>query len=150
MKIAKRYEMVPLDRIVLYARNARTHSKEQVAQIRASFREFGVLNPCLVDEQYNLIAGHGRLLAAQAENLAELNCVVVEGLTDAQKKAYIIADNKLAENAGWSEELLALEFGELQDLGFDLQLTGFDAAEIEKLFNAGIRPAPSLEQITEQ
>jgi len=135
MKIAKRYEMVPLDRIVPYARNARTHSKEQVAQIRASFREFGVLNPCLVDEQYNLIAGHGRLLAAQAENLAELNCVVVEGLTEAQKRAYIIADNKLAENAGWSEELLALEFGELQDLGFDLQLTGFDSAEIEKLFN---------------
>jgi DNA modification methylase len=137
MKIAKRYEMVPLDRIVPYARNARSHSKEQVAQIRASFREFGVLNPCLVDEQYNLIAGHGRLLAAQAENLSEINCVVVEGLTEAQRKAYIIADNKLAENAGWDEELLALEFGELQDLGFDLELTGFDPAEIEKLFNKG-------------
>ena len=137
MKIAKRYEMVPLDRIVPYARNARSHSKGQVAQIRASFREFGVLNPCLVDEQYNLIAGHGRLLAAQAENLSEINCVVVEGLTEAQRKAYIIADNKLAENAGWDEELLALEFGELQDLGIDLELTGFDPAEIEKMFNKG-------------
>jgi len=136
MKIAKRYEMVPLNRIVPYVNNARTHSKEQVTQIRASFREFGVLNPCLVDEQYNLIAGHGRLLAAQAENLSELNCVIVEGLTEAQRKAYIIADNKLAENAGWSEELLALEFGELKDLGFDLELTGFDPDEIEKLFNA--------------
>jgi len=137
MKIAKRYEMVPLDRIVPYVNNARSHSKEQVAQIRASFREFGVLNPCLVDEQYNLIAGHGRLLAAQAENLSEINCVIVEGLTEAQRKAYIIADNKLAENAGWDEELLALEFGELQDLGFDLGLTGFDPAEIEKMFNKG-------------
>ena len=101
MNIAKRYELVPLARIVPYARNARTHSKEQVAQIRASFREFGVLSPCLVDEQYNLLVGHGRLKAAQEENLNEINCVIVEGLTDAQKRAYILADNRLALNAGW-------------------------------------------------
>ncbi|MDR3349311.1 MAG: ParB N-terminal domain-containing protein [Acidaminococcales bacterium] len=132
MIIAKRYEMVPLDDIVAYARNARKHSKEQIMQIRASFREFGVLSPCLVDEKYNLIAGHGRLEAARAEGLTEINCVVVEGLTDAQRKAFIIADNRLALNAGWDEELLALEFGELKDLGFDLELTGFDVASKEK------------------
>jgi len=137
MNIAKRYEMVPLAKIVPYARNARVHSAEQIAQIRASFREFGVLSPCLVDENYNLIAGHGRLEAARLEGLPEINCVVAEGLTEQQRKAFIIADNKLTENSSWDEELLTLEFGELKDLGFDLELTGFDAGEIEKLFASG-------------
>jgi DNA modification methylase len=90
-----------------------------------------------VDEKYNLIAGHGRLEAARAEGLEEINCVVVEGLTDAQRKAFVIADNKLTENATWDNELLALEFGELKELGFDIGLTGFDADEIERLFAAG-------------
>jgi len=137
MKIAKRYELVPLDKIIPYARNPRNHSKEQVAQIRASFREFGVLSPCLVDENYSLLCGHGRLEAARAEGLAEINCVVAEGLTEAQKKAYLIADNKLTENSDWETDLLALEFADLKDLGFSLELTGFDANEIEKLFAAG-------------
>ena len=133
MNIAKRYELVPLARIVPYARNARTHSKEQVAQIRASFREFGVLSPCLVDEQYNLLVGHGRLKAAQEENLNEINCVIVEGLTDAQKRAYILADNRLALNAGWDDEMLTVELSDLQANAFDLSLLGFSDAEMNKL-----------------
>ena len=133
MNIAKRYELVPLARIVPYARNARTHSKEQVAQIRASFREFGVLSPCLVDEQYNLLVGHGRLKAAQEENLNEINCVIVEGLTDAQKRAYILADNRLALNAGWDDEMLSVELSDLQANTFDLSLLGFSDAEMNKL-----------------
>jgi DNA modification methylase len=136
MRIAKRLELIPIDKIVPYARNSRKHDKAQIAQIRASFREFGVLSPCLVDESYNLLCGHGRLEAARAEGLPELNCVIVEGLTEAQKKAFIITDNKITDNSSFDEELLALEFGELKDLGFDLSLTGFDASEIEKLFAA--------------
>jgi len=137
MKIAKRYELVPLDKIVPYARNSRVHPKDQIAQIRASFREFGVLSPCLVDENYNLIAGHGRLGAAKAEGLSEINCVIVEGLTEAQRKAFTITDNKLTDNSAWNDELLALEFADLKDMGFDLELTGFDPAEIEALFAGG-------------
>ena len=134
METTTRFEKVDIDRLVPYARNARTHSKEQILQLRASLREFGFVNPVLVDKDLNIIAGHGRVLAAKAEGMTEIPCVFVEHLTDAQKKAYILADNRLAMNAGWDEELLALEFGELKDLGFDLELTGFDAKEIEKLF----------------
>lgn len=134
MNIAKKYEMVPLGKIVPYARNAKKHSQEQIAQIRASFREFGVITPCLVDEAYNLLAGHGRLLAAQQEGMTEINCVVVEGLTPAQKKAFILTDNKIGENAEWDRELLSLEFEDLKGLDFDLELTGFSLDEIEKLF----------------
>ena len=137
MQIAKKYELVPLGRIVPATRNARTHSDEQVAQIRASFREFGVLSPCLVDENYNLLAGHGRLMAARAENLSEINCVVVEGLTDIQKRAYLIADNKMSLNAGWSEDVLRLELEELQELDFNVELTGFSEAEVAKLLSDG-------------
>jgi DNA modification methylase len=135
MRIAKRYELVPLDRIVPYARNARTHSKEQVAQIRASFREFGVITPCLVDESYNLLAGHGRLLAARGEHLSELNCVVVEGLSEAQKRAYILADNRLALNAGWDDEMLSVEIADLKDAAFDISLLGFDERELDSLLS---------------
>ena len=135
MQTTERFEKVAVDRLVPYARNARTHSKQQITQLRASLREFGFVNPIICDKDYNIIAGHGRILAAKAEGMAEVPCVFVEHLTDAQKKAYILADNRLALSAGWDEELLALEFGELQDLGFDLQLTGFDPAEIEQLFS---------------
>ena len=134
MQTTERFEKVPVDCLVPYARNARTHSKEQILQLRASLREFGFVNPILVDADMNIIAGHGRVLAAKAEGMEAVPCVFVEHLTDAQKKAYILADNRLALSAGWDEELLALEFGELKDLGFDLELTGFDPAEIEKLF----------------
>jgi len=129
-------ESVDIDKLVGYARNARTHSKEQILQLRSSLREFGFVTPCLIDSDYNIIAGHGRVLAAKAEGLTEIPCVFVEHLTEAQKRAYILADNRLALSAGWDEELLALEFADLKNLGFDLELTGFDAKEIEKLFAA--------------
>lgn len=138
MQTTERFEKVDLDRLVPYARNARTHSKEQILQLRSSLREFGFVNPIIVDKELNIIAGHGRLLAAKAEGLSEVPCVFAEHLTETQKRAYILADNRLALNAGWDEELLALEFGELKDLGFDLELTGFGVDEIEKLFAADI------------
>ncbi|GHU87556.1 methyltransferase [Clostridia bacterium] len=136
MQTTERFEKVGVDRLVPYARNARTHSKEQILQLRASLREFGFVSPIILDGDYNIIVGHGRVAAAKAEGIAEVPCVFAEHLTDAQKRAYILADNRLALSAGWDEELLALEFGELKDLGFDLELTGFDPAEIEKLFAA--------------
>ena len=136
MQTTERFEKVDIDRLVPYTRNARTHSKEQVLQLRSSLREFGFVNPIIVDKDLNIIAGHGRVLAAKAEGLSEVPCVFAEHLTDSQKRAYILADNRLALNAGWDEELLALEFGELKDLGFDLELTGFGLDEIEKLFAA--------------
>lgn len=136
MQTTERFEKVNIDRLVPYARNARTHSKEQILQIRSSLREFGFVNPIIVDKDLNIIAGHGRVLAAKAEGMTEVPCVFAEHLTEAQKRAYILADNKLALNAGWDEELLALEFGELKGLGFDLELTGFGVDEIEKLFAA--------------
>ena len=116
--------------LIPYARNSRTHSEEQIAQIASSIKEFGFTNPIIVDEDNGIIAGHGRLLAAQKLKIKEVPCVQVAGWTDAQKKAYVIADNKLALNAGWDEKMLALEFDELQELGFDLSLTGFSADEI--------------------
>ena len=136
MQTTERFEKVNIDLLIPYARNARTHSKEQILQLRSSLREFGFVNPIIVDKELNIIAGHGRVLAAKAEGLSEVPCVFAEHLTDSQKRAYILADNRLALNAGWDEELLALEFGELKDLGFDLELTGFGLDEIEKLFAA--------------
>ena len=135
MNIAKRYELVPLDKIVPYVRNSKKHPQEQISQIRASFREFGVLSPCLVGEKYNLLCGHGRLEAARQEELTEINCVIVEGLSEAQKKAFIITDNKIGENAPWDTELLSLELSDLQGADFDLDLLGFDVAELDNLLN---------------
>jgi len=125
-----------LDRLLPYARNARTHSDEQVAQIAASLAEFGFNNPCLVDEQGVLIAGHGRVLAARPLGLETVPVIVLSHLSDAQKKAFRIADNKLALNAGWNDELLRLEMEELQSLDFDLDLTGFGGEELETLLGA--------------
>ena len=116
--------------LIPYARNSRTHSDEQVTQIAASIKEFGFTNPVLIDKDNGIIAGHGRVMAAKKLGMKEVPCIVADGWTDAQKKAYIIADNKLALNAGWDTALLALEFAELEDLGFDLSLTGFTAQEI--------------------
>lgn len=141
MKTVTHFDMVSVDNLIGYARNARTHNKEQILQLRSSLREFGFVNPIICDKDYNIIAGHGRVEAAKAEGLKEVPCVFAEHLTDAQKRAYILADNRLAMNAGWDEELLALEFAELKDLGFDLELTGFDEKEIEKLFAAGVDDA---------
>jgi DNA modification methylase len=116
--------------LIPYARNARTHSPEQVAQIAASIKEWGFTNPVLVDEEDGIIAGHGRILAAQLIGLADVPTMVAKGWTEAQKRAYVIADNKLALNAGWDMEKLAIEFGDLASLDFDLTLTGFGDIEL--------------------
>ncbi len=136
MQTTERFAKVNINTLIPNARNARTHSKEQILQLRASLREFGFVNPVIVDKDLNIIAGHGRVLAAKAEGVTEVPCVFVEHLTAAQKRAYILTDNKLALNAGWDDELLTLEFSELKDLGFDLELTGFGPDEIDKLFAA--------------
>ena len=126
-------EYQDVSRLLPYARNSRTHSEEQVAQVAASIKEFGWTNPILVDEENMIIAGHGRLLAAQRLDLGSVPTIRLENLTQAQKRAYVIADNKLALNAGWDEELLGLEIAELKDLDFDLELTGFDTKELDHL-----------------
>ena len=119
--------------LIPYARNSRTHSDAQVAQIAASVREFGWTNPVLVDGENGIIAGHGRVLAARKLGMDEVPCIELAGLSDTQRRAYIIADNKLALNAGWDDELLAIEFSELADAGFDNLLTGFTQDEIDAL-----------------
>lgn len=122
-----------VDDLIPYARNSRTHSDAQVAQIAASVREFGWTNPVLVDGENGIIAGHGRVLAARKLGMEEVPCIELDGLSDTQRRAYIIADNKLALNAGWDDELLAIEFSELADAGFDNLLTGFTQDEIDAL-----------------
>jgi ParB-like chromosome segregation protein Spo0J len=131
--LADRIELWPIDRLRPYERNPRTHSEGQVDQIAASMVEFGWTNPVLVDEQGGVLAGHGRLLAARKLGLAEVPVIRFEHLSEAQKRAYILADNQIALQAGWSEELLAGELAWLRDERFDLDLIGFDATEIERL-----------------
>ena len=126
-------EQISVERLIPYARNSRTHSDAQVAQIAASIREFGFTNPVLIDGEGGIIAGHGRVMAARKLGLADVPCIRLAHLSEAQRRAYIIADNKLALNAGWDEQMLALEFNELGDLGFDLELTGFDSNELDEL-----------------
>jgi len=133
MNVTERFETVNIDRLVPYARNARTHSKEQILQLRASMREFGFVNPVIVDKELNIIAGHGRILAAKEEGITEVPCVFAEHLTEAQKRAYIIADNRLALNADWDAEMLSVEIADLQGSDFDISLLGFDDAELNKL-----------------
>ena len=126
-------ERIAVDALVPYARNSRTHSPEQIAQVAASIREFGFTNPVLIDGEGGIIAGHGRVMAARSLGLSEVPCIRIGHLSEAQKRAYVIADNKLALNAGWDDELLAVELRELDDLGFDLALTGFDSNELDEL-----------------
>ena len=137
MNTTKKLELVDIGRLIPYVNNARTHSPEQITKLRASLREFGFINPVLIDKDFNVIAGHGRLAAAKEEGIDKVPCVFVEHLTDAQKKAYVIADNRYAMDAGWDEELLAVEMEGLQDLGFDLSFTGFDDDELMAMFNSG-------------
>jgi hypothetical protein len=132
---ADKVERWAIDRLVPYARNARTHSDEQVSQIAASIKEWGWTTPVLVDEQGGIIAGHGRTLAAQRLKMAEVPVMVAKGWSDAKKRAYIIADNKLAQNADWDNTMLSLELEELDGLGFDLDLTGFTPEEISELLS---------------
>ena len=134
VEIRDRIERRPIEALIPYARNSRTHSDEQIEQLMASMREWGWTNPVLVDEDGGIIAGHGRVMAAKRLGLKEVPVIVASGWTEAQKRAYIIADNKLALNAGWDEEALRLEMGDLQELGFDLDLVGFNADELAGLF----------------
>lgn len=129
--------------LIPYVNNTRTHSDKQVSQIASSIKEFGFTNPILIDAQGGIIAGHGRLMAANKLKMQEVPCIVLDGLTEAQKKAYIIADNKLALNAGWDEELLKLELENLKELDFDIDLLGFDADELDSLLN--IEPEEVIE-----
>lgn len=124
---------MPVEGLIPYARNSRTHSEEQVAQIAASIKEFGFLNPIIVDGSNGIVAGHGRVLAARKLGMTELPCVEASHLTDTQRRAYVIADNKLALNAGWDDEALRVEFAQLSDDGFDLEITGFSLDEIGAL-----------------
>ncbi len=134
-QIRPEIRITPVDNLIPYARNARTHSDEQVAQIAASIAEFGFTNPILTDGERGVIAGHGRLAAARKLGLKEVPVIELSYLTDTQKKAYILADNRLAMNAGWDDELLKLELTELKDADFDLDLMGFTSDELDRLIN---------------
>ena len=137
MKTTTEMQLIPLDKLIPYANNARTHSPTQINKLRSSLREFGFINPVIIDRDFGIIAGHGRVLAAREEGIKEVPCVFADHLTEAQKKAYIIADNRMAMDAGWDEELLRVEIEALQADAFDLALTGFDEKELSKLFDDG-------------
>lgn len=130
----KDMELVSISKLVPYVNNARTHSPEQINKLRSSLREFGFINPVIIDRNYGIIAGHGRVIAAREEGITEVPCVFVDHLSDSQKKAYILADNRMALDAGWDEELLRVEIESLQAENFDVGLTGFDDKEIADLF----------------
>lgn len=135
MKTTSEMQLIAVDKLVPYQNNARTHSPEQVMKLRSSLREFGFVNPVIIDRDYGVIAGHGRLMAAKEEGYTEVPCVFVDDMTEAQKKAYILADNRMAMDAGWDEDLLKIEVEALQGLDFDLALTGFDEKELASLFD---------------
>ena len=137
MKTTTEMQLVAIQKLVPYINNARTHSPEQIGKLRASLREFGFINPVIIDRDYGVIAGHGRILAAKEEGIKEVPCVFADHLTEAQKKAYIIADNRMAMDAGWDEELLRVEIEALQGMDFDPLLTGFDEKELAALFDDG-------------
>ena len=138
MKTTTEMQLVPIAKLVPYVNNARTHSPEQITKLRSSLREFGFINPVIIDRDFNVIAGHGRILAAKEEGIKEVPCVFADHLTEAQKKAYIIADNRMAMDAGWDEELLRVEIESLQGMDFDPLLTGFDEKELAALFDDGM------------
>src|SRR5271167_3534043 len=135
-RMAKHIQMWLIDKLIPWARNPRTHSEAQVAQIAASIAEFGFNNPILVDTKAGIIAGHGRLLAARKLGLTEVPVIVLDHLTEAQKRAYIIADNQLALNAGWDDDLLRAELATLRQEDFDLALIGFENEELARLLAA--------------
>lgn len=137
MKTTTELQLVPIAQLVPYVNNARTHSPEQIVKLRSSLREFGFINPVIIDRDYGVIAGHGRILAAKEEGITEVPCVFADHLTEAQKKAYIIADNRMAMDAGWDEELLRVEIEALQAADFDPLLTGFNTDELADLFDDG-------------
>jgi DNA modification methylase len=138
MRTTTEMELVSIEKLIPYVNNARTHSPAQITKLRSSLREFGFINPVIIDRDFNVIAGHGRIMAAKEEGIKEVPCVFADYLTEAQKKAYIIADNRMAMDAGWDEELLRVEIEALQGMDFDPSLTGFDEKELATLFNNGI------------
>lgn len=136
MQTTTEMKLVSIDKLIPYVNNARTHNAEQINKLRASLREFGFINPVIIDGEYNIIAGHGRVMAAKEEHIEEVPCVLADHLTPAQKKAYIIADNRMAQDAGWDEELLRIEIEALQAEAFDIGLTGFEEQELSDIFGS--------------
>lgn len=134
-----------IEDLIPYARNARTHSDDQVARIAGSIKEFGWTNPILVDGENGIIAGHGRLAAARKLGMSEVPVIELDGLSDVQKRAYIIADNKMALDAGWDDELLKIEFEDLKIEGYNLDLTGFSEVEIGNVLNGWDSDIPELD-----
>ena len=134
-KTTTEMQLVAISKLIPYVNNARTHNTQQINKLRSSLREFGFINPVIIDREFNVIAGHGRIMAAKEEGINEVPCVFVDYLTEAQKKAYIIADNRMAMDAGWDEELLKVEIEALQAEDFDLSLTGFDEKELAGFFD---------------
>lgn len=133
-KTTTEMQLVAVSKLIPYVNNARTHSAEQILKLRASLREFGFINPVIIDREFNVIAGHGRIMAAKEEGILEVPCVFVDYLTEAQKKAYILADNRMAMDAGWDEELLRIEIESLRDMDFNVGLTGFSEDELAELY----------------
>lgn len=122
---------VPVEKLIPYVNNAKIHNENQVTKIASSIREFGFLSPVLIDKQFNIIAGHGRVMAAKKLQMESVPCVFIEGLSEAQRKAYILADNKLGELAEWDMEIVVGEFEELRNMDFDLKVTGFNFPDIQ-------------------
>jgi len=151
-------EYLPVKSLLAYEKNARTHSPDQVDQIAASIQEFGFTNPILIDEKNIIIAGHGRVEAAKKLNLQQVPVIVLHGLTDLQRRAYVLADNRIALNAGWDENLLAAELADLQDEDYDISMIGFSDVELERLLPEAAplnsmpvlsaAPKPEFQQIT--
>ncbi|MDU7303009.1 MAG: DNA methyltransferase [Peptoniphilus lacydonensis] len=138
MITTKEMKLVDIEKLVPYVNNARTHSADQINKLRSSIREFGFINPVIIDKDYGVIAGHGRIMAAKEEGIKEVPCVFADHLNEAQKKAYILADNRMALDAGWDEELLRVEIESLEDYGFNVELTGFSTEELSSLFDLGV------------
>ena len=138
MITTKEMKLVDIEKLVPYVNNARTHSSDQINKLRSSIREFGFINPVIIDKDYGVIAGHGRIMAAKEEGIKEVPCVFADHLNEAQKKAYILADNRMALDAGWDEELLRVEIESLEDYGFNVELTGFSTEELSSLFDLGV------------
>jgi DNA modification methylase len=146
LRSTEKIESVTIDRLIPYANNSRKHSDQQIAQIAGSIKEFGFNNPVLIDKDYGIIAGHGRVLAARKLDLKEVPCIRLEHLTETQKKAFIIADNKIALNADWDQELLTIELDALLADGFAMEILGFDAEELQ----AALDPVTPTEGLTDE
>lgn len=147
---AEQLTMVPIDDLIPYANNAKKHSVKQINQLRASLREFGFVTPVLIDFDNNIIAGHGRVEAARAEGMSEVPCVLVTNLSEAQRKAYILADNRLSETAVWDKDLLKIELKGLEALDFDVGIVGFDAECLKEIeVNAYTRAAPGQSEVSD-